>query len=107
MAIDKNLLLVGSIPLDTAEKVFRACAGAIGNDLFCIPDGEVGERRYWTNFQCYRVFHGHPDLETVRRPDPRDGVCICECLVFANQTAPPRSSTLTVLIGKLLLDSRM
>ena len=43
----------------------------------------------------------------VVKPDPRDGVGIRECLIFANQTAQPRSSTFTALIGKLLLDSRM
>jgi len=72
--IDKPLMLVGSIPLETVEEVFRACASAIGNDLFCIPDGEVGDRLWWTNYQCYRVFLGHPDFECVHRPEPVNGV---------------------------------
>ncbi|MGH7908136.1 MAG: hypothetical protein ACREP6_16065 [Candidatus Binataceae bacterium] len=72
--IDKDLMLVGSIPLDTTEQVFRACAPAIGKDLFCIPDGETGDRLWWTNFQCYRVFLGHPDFDVVRRPDRVNGV---------------------------------
>ncbi len=72
--IDKPLMLVGSIPLETVEEVFRACAGAIGTDLFCIPDGEVGDRLWWTNYQCYRVFLGHPDFECVHRPGPVNGV---------------------------------
>lgn len=72
--IDRNLMLLGSFPLETVEEVFRTCAQAIGDDVFCLPDGEVGDRLWWTNFQCHRVFNGHPDFETVRRPDPINGV---------------------------------
>ena len=38
-----ELLLVGSIPLDTVEEVMRRFGGALGSYLPALPDGEVGE----------------------------------------------------------------
>ncbi|HEX3419246.1 MAG TPA: Hsp70 family protein, partial [Stellaceae bacterium] len=35
-----------------------------------LPDGEVGDRRYWIDGIAYRVFNGHPEIETLRRPAP-------------------------------------
>ena len=70
----ENLLLVGSVPLDTVEDVMRTFGGALGKYLPAMPDGEVGERRSWVNRLGYQVFNGHPDLETTRRPKPVDGV---------------------------------
>ena len=61
----KDLLLVGSIPFDTSEEVFRAVsASGIAEALPCIPDGEVGERLGWIVRLSYRLYHGHPDIET-------------------------------------------
>ena len=36
--------LVGSIPLDDAETVFRRVADVLGPSIARIPDGETGER---------------------------------------------------------------
>jgi hypothetical protein len=65
-----ELLLVGSIPLDTAEEVFRRIGGPLGAHLAYLPDGEIGDRRYWIDGIAYRVFNGHPEIETLRRPAP-------------------------------------
>lgn len=70
----KELLMVGSVPLDTAEEVFRALSGKLGPYLDCLPDGEVGERHRWITFQAYRVMHGHPEIETLSRPAPINDV---------------------------------
>ena len=70
----KDLLLVGSIPLDTVEEVMRVFGGGLGPHLPAIPDGEVGERRSWVNRFCYQVFNGHVDLETIKRPPSINGV---------------------------------
>ena len=70
----QDLMLVGSIPYDTAEDVFRAIGPTLGEYLPFIPDGEIGERIYWVNHVAFRVLHGHPDLETVHRPMTGDGV---------------------------------
>lgn len=70
----ENLLLVGSVPLDSVEEVMRTFGGALGRELPAMPDGEVGERRSWVNRLGYQIFNGHLDLDTVRRPKPVDGV---------------------------------
>jgi hypothetical protein len=70
----ENLLLVGSVPLDTVEDVMRTFGGALARHLPALPDGEVGERRSWVNRLSYQIFNGHLDLETVKRPKPVDGV---------------------------------
>jgi hypothetical protein len=70
----QDLLLVGSVPLDTVEEVMRTFGGPLGLYLPAMPDGEVGERRSWVNRFSYLVFNGHADLETLRRPPKIDGV---------------------------------
>src|ERR1700722_11674223 len=71
----KDVLLVGSVPLDTSEEVFRAISeSGIGTSMPCFPDGEIGDRLWWIVMLSRRVFHGHPDIETLKRPAPIDGV---------------------------------
>lgn len=43
--------LVGSINLADAETVFRTVGSHLGSRLPRIPDGEVGDRYYWIQFQ--------------------------------------------------------
>ncbi len=74
MGVVKDLLLVGSVPLPTAEDVIRMFGGPLGHDLIAMPDGEVGERCWWVLRLSYQVFNGHPELETINRPQPDDGV---------------------------------
>jgi len=68
------LFLPGSLPCETAEQSFRSFGGALGQWLDYMPDGEVGTRRYWIDGVAYRVFNGHPELETTKRPAPENGV---------------------------------
>ena len=72
--MSRDLLFVGSVPLDSTEEVMATLAGAFGSTLQALPDGETGERRSWVNRLCYQVFNGHPDLETIQRPKPDNGV---------------------------------
>ena len=65
-----ELLLVGSIPLDTPQEVFEAFGAPLGKYLFAMPDGEVGPRRHWISRVHYQVLAGHPELEVVQRPAP-------------------------------------
>ena len=69
----QELLLVGSIPLDTVEDVMLKFGTDLGRYLPAMPDGEVGERRSWVNRFSYQIFNGHIDLETVRAPSRDDG----------------------------------
>lgn len=70
----KDLMMVGSVPLETAEDVFKTCGPTLGKHLPFIPDGEIDERIWWVNMLAYRVFHGHPEIDTVMRPPPENGV---------------------------------
>lgn len=72
--MSEDLLLVGSVPLETAEDVFRTFGGPLGSHLRAMPDGEIGDRRYWTMRLSYQVFNNHPDLDVLRRPARDDGV---------------------------------
>lgn len=65
-----KLLLVGSIHLETPQEVFRTFGPTLGQWLAYMPDGEVGDRRFWIDGIAYRVLNGHPQLETIQRPAP-------------------------------------
>ena len=69
-----ELHLVGSIPLDTVEDVFESFGARLGTHMTTLPDGEVGPRGHWISRVHYQVLAGNPDLETIRRPAPEDGV---------------------------------
>lgn len=70
----KNLLLVGSVPLPTVEEVIRMFGTPLGRHLISMPDGEVGDRRWWVLRLSFQVFNGHPELETINRPAFDNGV---------------------------------
>ena len=58
----KGALLVGSVPLENSDEVFRTAASILGDHLERIPDGETGDRLNWIGWQI-AVFQQHPDLE--------------------------------------------
>jgi hypothetical protein len=62
--------LVGSVPLDSAEAVFRAAATELGPRIRRIPDGETGKRSGWVGFQI-PLLAAHPAFE--RLPSGPDG----------------------------------
>ncbi|MGH7907224.1 MAG: hypothetical protein ACREP6_11410 [Candidatus Binataceae bacterium] len=72
--MNNELLMIGSVPLETVEEVFQMFGGPLGSMMPCMPDGEVGDRQYWVDGVAYRVFNGHPELETLSRPAPDNGV---------------------------------
>lgn len=73
--VSGELLLVGSIPLDTPEEVFRTFGAPLGRYLNAMPDGEVGPRRHWISRVHYQVLAAHPELDVVQRPGPdKNGV---------------------------------
>src|SRR3954453_9083510 len=63
----RGALLVGSVPLDSAEAVFRTAAETLGDRLARIPDGETGDRAGWVAWQG-RTFK-LPGFELVK-PGP-------------------------------------
>ncbi len=85
--------LVGSVPLASAEAVFRTVGAELGDRLRRIPDGETGPRSDWIVWQL-PVFTSQPQLEVVPpgpnswRPLPR---------VRLAEGARPESVTFTAL----------
>ena len=57
--------LVGSVPLENAEAVFRTVLGALAAELSRVPDGETGERRRWIYWQR-TMLESHPAMEVDR-----------------------------------------
>jgi len=64
----QGVLLVGSVPLGSAEEVFRTASSILGERLSRIPDGETGDRINWIGWQ-FQVLANHPHFEVVP-PDP-------------------------------------
>ncbi len=61
------ILMVGSVPLETPEAVFRTCGKYVGPYVSCLPDGEVFPRTLWVGYLARYVYDGHPAVETVQR----------------------------------------
>jgi SAM-dependent methyltransferase len=57
-----GVLLVGSVPLGSAEEVFQVMAAELGDRLDRIPDGETGPRSDWIVWQ-YPVLSSRPEFE--------------------------------------------
>ena len=60
--------LVGSVPLGSAEEVFRTASAKLGAHLRRIPDGETGDRSQWVGWQGF-AFKRLPQFELVK-PSP-------------------------------------
>jgi hypothetical protein len=73
-APEEALLLVGSVPLDSAAEVFRDFGEPLGAYLKYLPDGETGPRSHWVSRLHYQVFALHQDLEVLRRPRLDNGI---------------------------------
>ena len=54
--------LVGSVPLGSAEDVFRRVAEALGDRVRRMPDGETGARSDWIVWQ-YPLFSSQAEFE--------------------------------------------
>ena len=57
-----DIYLVGSVPLASAEDVFKTVAPLFGDRLKRIPDGETGKRLDWITW-LEPVFSQNPALE--------------------------------------------
>ena len=60
----RQVHLVGSVPLENAEQVFRTASDILGDRLPRIPDGETGNRLQWIMYQ-YILMSKMPVFEVV------------------------------------------
>ena len=77
MAKHDNVLLVGSVPLASAEAVFRLLAKELGPRAKRYPDGETGERIMWIRWQR-RSYDENPGMaladSAVKLPGYKDTI---------------------------------
>ena len=59
---NRNLYLVGSVPLSGVVEVFETVSKAFGSRIKQIPDGEVGARIDWIT-HLETLFRNNPALE--------------------------------------------
>jgi hypothetical protein len=69
-ASEASVLMVGSVPAETAEQVFRLLGAGLGSRLIGMSDGEPGFRNKWIVFNAPHVFEPNPALEAVNKPKP-------------------------------------
>lgn len=66
--------LVGSLPLENAEHVFRVVSARLGNHVRRIPDGETGKRGQWIGWAVTKLLEApqlEPKYEAYQPASPR------------------------------------
>ncbi len=78
--------LVGSVPVNTADEMFRLSMEHLGGHLKRLPDGEVGERDTWIRWQHARILASPQISESDREPVyvPRKPLAIVEGISSAD-----------------------
>lgn len=69
--LDGDVMLVGSMPYDDAETVFRKAGPALAGHAGFLPDGEVGERKNWVGMLAEHIYSRHPAFEETLAPPGR------------------------------------
>jgi hypothetical protein len=69
-----ELLLVGSLPVDSSEAAFRAGAELFGDLVFALPDGETGPRAGWVGYERERLLRPNDGIETVEETASPNGI---------------------------------
>src|SRR5437588_7420304 len=72
--VDSELLLVGSLPADSAESALRAAAAFYDGLVFALPDGETGPRAAWVGYERERLVRPNPDVEVVQETESPTGI---------------------------------
>jgi hypothetical protein len=67
--VDSDLLLVGSLPVDSTDDGFRWGAELFGGLVAALPDGESGARGAWVGYDRTTLLEPHPDI-AVLAPSP-------------------------------------
>lgn len=68
-----DVLLVGSLPYESAEEAFRAAGPALDGHAGWLPDGEPGPRQMWVGMLLALVYSQHPDIDETKAP-PEHGL---------------------------------
>jgi hypothetical protein len=63
--VTSDLLLVGSLPVDSTEAAFREGADLFGDLVFALPDGETGPRANWVGYEREQLVRPNPGIDVV------------------------------------------
>ena len=72
--VNSELLLVGSLPADSADQALRAAAGFFGDVVFALPDGETGPRSAWVGYERERLVRPNPGVVVVQETESPTGI---------------------------------
>src|ERR1700728_4837712 len=72
--VNSDLLLVGSLPADSADQALRAAAGFFGDLVFALPDGETGPRAAWVGYERERLVRPNDGVVTVEETASPTGI---------------------------------
>mgnify|MGYP001165309865 CR=1 FL=1 len=71
MFSSKGLIhLVGIVPIDNSEEIFKICGDYVGKYLISIPEGEIKYDENFSSSQKGNILISHPDLESLTISDP-------------------------------------
>ena len=69
--VNSKMLLVGSLPADSAEHAFTAGAELFGDMVFALPDGETGPMSGWVSYERERLIRPSEDVVVISEtPSP-------------------------------------
>ena len=72
--VNSKMLLVGSLPAESAEHAFRAGAELFGDMVFSLPDGETGPMGGWVGFERERLIRPSADVVVVAETESPTGL---------------------------------
>ena len=72
--VNSELLLVGSLPAESAESALRAAAAFYDGLVFALPDGETGPRSAWVGYERERLVRPNPDVVVVQETESPTGI---------------------------------
>src|SRR5580693_6843542 len=72
--VNSELLLVGSLPADSAESALRSAAGLYGDLVFALPDGETGPRAGWVSYEREKLVRPNEGVVTLSETSSPTGL---------------------------------
>jgi hypothetical protein len=72
--VSSELLLVGSLPVESTDEAFRVGAELFGDMVFALPDGETGPRGAWVGYERERLARPNPGVEVVQETASPTGI---------------------------------
>ena len=72
--VNSELLLVGSLPADSAESALRSGAGFFDGLVFALPDGETGPRAGWVSYEREKLVRPNEGVVTLAETESPTGL---------------------------------